>query len=134
MSQQSSQVQVRFEIERELLNQFDDRHENRSAAIRALIRRDVARHKSDELPRERLAEAYEVLLDQGIRYDNGAIRCVASDVAPIIANRCNIEGGKEAVKGQVFARLRRAGFIQPRCGYLWIKPRGVDPRAWSDKL
>lgn len=123
---------VRFEIDESVLEEFDQIHENRSEGIRSLIRSEVARERP-ELKSETLAKAYGVLLEQGDRYENGAIRCVAPKVAPIIANHCNVDGGIDAVKGRIYPGLRKAGYIKPRAGFLWVKPQAADPKEWGDK-
>lgn len=127
----SEKTNVRFQVDTELVEKFDEIHSNRSEALRSLMRRGVAKHCGG-LESETLSKAYGVLLAQGDRYDNGAIRVVAPDVAPIIANQCNVEGGTEAVKGRIFAELRREGYIIPRTGYIWVKPEAANPDTWGN--
>jgi len=124
--------QVKFRIDEELLAKFDKQHPNRAAALRALVRKSVARSDASELPSEELAKAYSVLVEFATEYDNGALRCVAGEVAPMIANRCNVEGGADAVRYRVFPELRRQGFLRPRAGFLWVKPRSVDPETFAE--
>jgi hypothetical protein len=95
------------------------------------MRREVAK-TGNQLDDETLANAYKTLLIHGDRYDNGAIRVLAPKVAPIIANQCNVEGGVEAVKGRIYPQLRKAGFIKPRSGFIWVKPEVADPNTWGN--
>jgi len=133
MSEREPTIRTTVRAPESLLEQFDKETEGtRSAAIRRLMIEEIEEQSNrQELNKTKLANAYEILLRNGHEYES-AIRCTAATVVPVIANKCNV--AKDEVRNRILRPLRSKGYIVPRAGYLWIKPRGIDPAEWSVEL
>jgi hypothetical protein len=123
---------VSFGCPEDVLEEFDDMCDDedvsRSERLRALVKRDVARHSEDDpetmpLPADdRLADAYLTLLDAAEPVDDAGLRVPREEAMNRIYPN---DTPKNAVMDSIIRPLKKRGFVDvdPGMNRVWITVR-----------